>query len=190
MSNQFALQVTPELMYRLTQEERKPPKRRSARQKRESVSPLPAEQRLQADDQESLASSTIGVPGRDPYLPPFLGPQAPFGGLFGNPSQPATDFKKELAPVYQAIEESERIARKLHKRGDEELEKVKEMAVDLKEKQYRAPSHAPPCQSERAACVDCYTQNPKNPLLCAKVVQAFVGCSRHAQEEFIASGVS
>ncbi|KAL3685177.1 hypothetical protein R1sor_003199 [Riccia sorocarpa] len=188
MSNQFALQVTPELMYRLTQDERKPPRRR--RPKRDSVSPLPSEPSIQADDQESQASSTIGVPGRDPYLPPFLGPQAPFGGLFGAPAQPAADFKNELAPVYQAIEESERIAQKLHQKGDEELERVKELALELKDKQYKAPSHAPPCQSERAACVDCYKQNAKNPLLCAKVVQAFVGCSRQAQEEFIASAVS
>ncbi|BBM99201.1 hypothetical protein MPTK1_1g19560 [Marchantia polymorpha subsp. ruderalis] len=191
MSNPFALQVTPELMQRLTRDEKKPQRRRPAREKRESVSQLPSAQRIIKDDQDSQAiTSATGGPARDPFLPSFLGPQAPFGGIFGSPIPPAADFKKELAPVYQAIEESEKIAQKLHKQGDHELEKVKEMARELKDKQYRAPSHTPPCSSERAACVDCYKENQKNPLLCAKLVQAFVGCSRHAQEEFVASVVS
>ncbi|CAM6092936.1 unnamed protein product [Calypogeia fissa] len=188
MSNQFALQVTPELMQRLVdQGEKKPKRRRQAKEKPRpfsSLSSLPQEKIVEWHEPDAQqAPSAGGWPARDTLFPPF-------GGIFGAPlsvDPHAADLKKELAPVYQAIEESKQLGQRLQKQGDNELAKVQEMARDLQDKQYRAPSHAPPCSNERGKCIECYNGNQQNPLLCSKFVQAFVTCSRRAQEAFAAS---
>lgn len=108
-ANDLNLQVTPELMQRLVdQGEKKPTRRRQAKkQPKPPTSLLGQENTLQWHEANARqAPSAGGWPAGDAYLPPFA-------GIFGGPHSvepPAADLTKELAPVYQAIEQSVSLA--------------------------------------------------------------------------------
>lgn len=46
-----------------------------------------------------------------------------------------------------------------------------------------APSRAPPCQGEAAACLACYRESGEDALRCADAVDAYSRCAREAWAE-------
>jgi hypothetical protein len=119
-----------------------------------------------------------------PYYPQFL------SALPGIPKeqqiheQPSSAPTHDLVPIYEVLEATEKLGEKIQKQEEKELEKVKQLAQDLQDKQFRAPSYPIPCQSEKESCLQCYKGSIKSPLECAEVVRVFKECSQRVQQEF------
>ncbi|CAK9221975.1 unnamed protein product [Sphagnum jensenii] len=175
INDPFALQVTPELMLKLTKEHRQP---RKAAKPKQPPPPIVAPRQpvirrqmgMEVLDQEGGVSQEIPRP----FYPGFL---SALPGLQQN-----NDLKKELVPIYKILEESEKLGEKLQKQEEEELRKVKQLAQELQEKQFCAPSQPVPCTNEKEACIQCYRENSKNPLECANTVKLFKECSQRAHQ--------
>ncbi|KAH8968146.1 hypothetical protein BDL97_03G114500 [Sphagnum fallax] len=163
INDPFALQVTPELMLKLTKEHRQPRKAAKPKQPPPPSPPPPPivaprqpvirrQMGMEVLDQEGGVSQEIPRP----FYPGFL---SALPGLQQN-----NDLKKELVPIYKILEESEKLGEKLQKQEEEELRKVKQLAQELQEKQFCAPSQPVPCTNEKEACIQCYRENSKSLL--------------------------
>jgi len=80
----------------------------------------------------------------------------------------------------RALERSRRVGDMLLAREDEELEQIDQLAEEIIKKEYRSPSRERPCQSEAAACLQCYEMNSENPTVCETAVNAYSSCAREA----------
>ncbi|KAH9568997.1 hypothetical protein CY35_03G108800 [Sphagnum magellanicum] len=189
INDPFALQVTPELMLKLTKEHRQPRKAAKPKQPPPPSSPPPPivaprqpvirrQMGREVLDQEEGVSQEIPRP----FYPGFL---SALPGLQQN-----NDLKKELVPIYKILEESEKLGEKLQKQEEEELGKVKQLAQELQEKQFFAPSQPVPCTNEKEACIQCYRENSKNPLECANTVKLFKECSQRAHQSLLSQVAS
>jgi len=106
---------------------------------------------------------------------PGAGTEPPDAGAGPWPEDAGAD--EELA---RALAESERVGYFLFKREREEAAKVGALAAELIASEYMAPSAAPRCGPEQAACQACYLANPGDPLQCASQVDAFAQCAQAA----------
>ncbi|KAG7666893.1 hypothetical protein Ndes2526B_g04619 [Nannochloris sp. 'desiccata'] len=80
----------------------------------------------------------------------------------------------------RALERSHRVGDLLLAREDEELEQIDQLAEEIIKKENSQPSRARPCQSEAAACLQCYKLNSENPTVCESAVNAYSTCAREA----------
>lgn len=190
--------ITPRLIRRLRG---KPSKEERARQRK-------VKERTVAAGETSAGDRRRTNGGDEPALIPGPSSSFPFpGGLLPPLARPHGGFQegrevegrrkaelvqkrkeeleKELLPVKALLHEAEGLSESLRRSREEEAKIVESAAQDLHAKQYRAPSSPPPCVAERDSCVDCYHTNAKDPLACAKLVDAFVECSRQAQRDFV-----
>jgi hypothetical protein len=82
--------------------------------------------------------------------------------------------------LQRALERSHRLGDMLLAREDEELEQINQLAEEIIRKEYSSPSQERPCQSEAAACLQCYEINSENPTACEDAVNAYSMCAREA----------
>eukprot|EP00245_Coleochaete_scutata_P007468 TRINITY_DN22882_c0_g1_i1.p1 TRINITY_DN22882_c0_g1~~TRINITY_DN22882_c0_g1_i1.p1 ORF type:complete len:178 (+),score=27.72 TRINITY_DN22882_c0_g1_i1:92-625(+) len=135
-------------------------------------------------------------PQNPPLAPlPLIPPMSPSGLTFNFPGAMAGSSRlskeesqrdqrtKELTEsMRHALENTTSLANKLMASEEEEVERVKSLAQELHDKEFRAPSRPTRCQSEKDECVRCYQTNSQDVLRCAQVVSDFVSCSRRAQQ--------
>ncbi len=82
--------------------------------------------------------------------------------------------------LQRALERSHRVGDILLARENEELEQIDQLAEEIINKEYSSPSRERPCQSEAAACLQCYELNSENPTACEAAVNAYSLCAREA----------
>lgn len=82
--------------------------------------------------------------------------------------------------LQRALDRSHRVGDMLLAREDEEFEQIDQLAEEILKKEYSSPSRERPCQSEAAACLQCYEMNSENPTVCASAVDAYSSCAREA----------
>ena len=82
--------------------------------------------------------------------------------------------------LQRALERSHRVGDMLLAREDEEIQQIDQLAEEIINKEYKSPSRDRPCQSEAAACLQCYEANSENPTVCEDVVYAYSSCAREA----------
>ena len=87
------------------------------------------------------------------------------GGKVAGPSPDAA-----LAPQV-------RVGELLLRHEREETDAISHLAQELLEKEYRTPTRELRCSSERAACLQCYTDSAAGPLACTSQVEAFAKCA-------------
>ncbi|KAG0584043.1 hypothetical protein M758_3G181500 [Ceratodon purpureus] len=171
----FSLQVTSELMQKLTKENivaKEPAKGRKPTQK--AAAPKPSMKPVEPAPMNLKQDLSL------PYYPGFL---SSLPGM-NKPEVQTHEQTHDLVPIYKVLEETEKLGEKLQKQEEKELEKVKQLAQDLQDKQFRAPSYPIPCQTEKETCLQCYRGSTKSPLECAEAVRVFKECSQRVQQDF------
>lgn len=172
----FSLQVTSELMHKLTKENIVATQ--SLKGRKPTQRPAPLKPSSEPAESPKISKQDLQLP----YYPGFLSalPGIPKEQALEQPPKPTHD----LVPIYKVLEEAEKLSEKIQKQEEKELEKVKQLAQDLLDKQFRAPSHPIPCQTEKELCLQCYKGSTQSPLDCAEVVRVFKECSQRVQQDF------
>lgn len=169
-NNAFSLQVTNELVQKLAKENivAKRPARKAPAPK-PSVKPL-----------EAPLVTKQGLP-----LPFYRGFLSGVPGINKEQAyQQSQEQKHDLVPIYKVLEETENLNKKLQMQENSELEKVKQLAQELQDRQFRAPSYPIPCQAEKERCLQCYRGSPESPVECAEAVRMYKECSQRVQQDF------
>ncbi|KAK4527180.1 hypothetical protein GAYE_SCF35G5102 [Galdieria yellowstonensis] len=81
----------------------------------------------------------------------------------------------------------ERQQRKARQREERETALVQALVQDLQRSNFRPKMKTVLCESERKACMECYRENPSDPLRCAEAVKALSSCARKVQLERVST---
>lgn len=166
----FSLQVTNDLMQKLAKENIVP-----KRPAKKAPAPKPS---VKPSEAPLVSKQDLPLP----FYPGFL---SALPGISKEQGHQQTQKQiHDLGPIYKVVEESENLGEKLQKREKEELEKVKQLARELQDKQFRAPSYTIPCQAEKDRCLQCYRESAKSPLGCTEAVRIYKECAQRAQQSF------
>eukprot|EP00736_Rhodelphis_marinus_P008106 Rmarinus@m.22108 len=90
------------------------------------------------------------------------------------------------AAVRQKEEELERHLSSSSEDREVRMQKrVTELVQDLYSRQFRAPIGEVQCVQPRNAVLDCYRQNPDDPLACRDAVHDFLRCAAEVRDKYV-----
>ncbi|XP_020590272.1 uncharacterized protein LOC110031428 [Phalaenopsis equestris] len=172
MGESFTIQISTDLVRRLTNTDAKPKKSREAKPKASQDQLQPLGKKKLAPNAEKSSSPAMWHQQAPIYLPVPVSPSLP---------SPAT---AELEAIKSVLQESEKVVEKLEKQEINMVEELTQRAKELREKEFKLPYQKPmPCLNEREDCLQCYKENLKDPLKCASAVKKFADCALQARRE-------
>ncbi|MCO5559549.1 hypothetical protein L7F22_013150 [Adiantum nelumboides] len=185
MPGKFAIQIDPELIFKVTEPEKYEQQkridlfRRAHRPRRAIPAPEPRQ------PSETLA------PAEPPQLLHPVPPSDEFLAAANKPwhGRRHDDDNAALAPYRKAASECAQAVDILQKQEEKEREEVQRKAKELRSKQYQPPKPKPlPCPDEQKACIICLTENRSDPLKCQDAIKAYSLCAQQVRQHFVAAG--
>ncbi|THG22934.1 hypothetical protein TEA_026981 [Camellia sinensis var. sinensis] len=130
-----------------------------------------------ADDGEKSKKKTKRSKTKIPREPQQSQTKAHQKQISGDSEIPKLTALVESDAIRSAIQESEKVLEKLQKQEEVMVQEVTQRAKDLHDKEFKLPTQKPlPCLMEKNACFECYKENDKNPLKCAKARKFWRSC--------------
>ncbi|KAI5056084.1 hypothetical protein GOP47_0029605 [Adiantum capillus-veneris] len=176
MSGKFAIQIDPELVFKVTEPEM------YERQKRLLFRRTHRPRRPEPHQPSG------------PEEPPQLLHQTPSDGFLAAANKPwhghrHDDDNAALAPYRKVAAECAHAVESLRKQEEVEREEVQRRAKELQTKQYRPPEPKPfPCPDEQRACIKCLTENRDDPLRCQDAIKSYSLCAQQVRQCFVTAG--
>ncbi|KAI3900626.1 hypothetical protein MKW92_031195 [Papaver armeniacum] len=173
MGESFTIQISSNLVSQLTNTGDKS-KTKTRKPKPKTPTKVPKKQTVDSFEPHKGSSADAGWPLAAPIPPP------PALYLPITPQEiPPQVSNQELDAIRSTLKESEKVVERLHKQEENMLQEVTKKAKDLHDKEFKLPYQNPfLCLIEKEACLECYKENPKNPLICGEVVTKFKNCVR------------
>ncbi|XP_038988191.1 uncharacterized protein LOC103696699 [Phoenix dactylifera] len=169
MADSFTIQISSNLVNRLSGDENKMKKTKKPKPK-----VLQEPRQPQSKVKSAPSAPTSGSSGAWPLQTPMFLPVAP----------PPPVAIAELEAIRSVLRESERVVEKLEKQESNMLQELNQRAKELRDKEFSLPYQNPiPCTAQREACLQCYKEHAKDPLKCAQAVKNFADCARQARQQ-------
>ncbi|CAN1186041.1 hypothetical protein LINPERPRIM_LOCUS35991 [Linum perenne] len=171
----FTLNITKELVDRLTGNEEKA-KKRTRKPKPKVVPKEPRRPQTRPNEKsvhdESKPQKVPSAPGW-PIQPPIFLPA------------PAS---AELDAIRSVVQESEKVLEKLQKQEEHMVQEVTERAKDLHGKEFKLPYQKPmPCVADYEACRSCYKEHVNDILRCSPLTKSYYECVQRVKRQAAAS---
>ncbi|KAJ3683282.1 hypothetical protein LUZ60_013509 [Juncus effusus] len=164
MGDSYTIQISTKLINQLAQDEEKS-KRKTKKPMKKPKTPK---------DQNAPKPSPPPNPNPpQPTWPPLFLPVPP----------PVPAEIPEVESIRTVLKESEKVLEKLEVEESKMLEELNKRSKELREKEFKLPYQKEvPCVKERADCLECYKNYPKDPLKCAEFVKRFADCARKSRQ--------
>ncbi|RZC73322.1 hypothetical protein C5167_048803 [Papaver somniferum] len=178
MGESFTIQISSNLVSQLTNTGDKS-KKKTRKPKPKTPTKVPKKQTVDSFEPHKGSSADAGWTLPAPISPP------PALFLPITPQEvPPQVSNQELDAIRSTLKESEKVVERLQKQEENMLQEVTKKAKDLHDKEFKLPYQNPfLCLIEKEACLECYKENPKNPLICGEVVTRFKNCVRISAQQ-------
>lgn len=173
MGESFTIQISADLVRRLTNNDSKPKKSKKSKPKAShDQPPQPHGKTKPASIAEKSSSPPIWSQQKPIFLPAPVIPPVPSPAI------------AELETIKSVLQESEKVVEKLEKQENNMVQELTQRAKELREKEFKLPYQKPmPCLNEREDCLQCYREHLNDPLKCASAVKKFADCARQARQQ-------
>ncbi|KAI5068693.1 hypothetical protein GOP47_0017038 [Adiantum capillus-veneris] len=181
MSGRFAIQINPELIFKVTEPEM------YVRQKRVDLFRRTRRAEPVPEPHEPLEPLA-------PVEPPQPLHQTPSDGFLAAANKPwhghcHDDDNAALAPYRKVAAGCVHAVESLRNQEEVEREEVQRRAKELQSKQYHPPEPKPfPCPDEQRACIKCLTENRDDPLKCQDAIKSYSLCAQQVRQRFVTAG--
>ncbi|EOY24461.1 hypothetical protein QUC31_008771 [Theobroma cacao] len=170
----FSIQISTNLINRLTEDDEKLKKRTKKTKTRVPREPRRPQAKIDQKQISEDSEKQQGTTGTGWPVPP---------PLFLPVNQPPYPASAELDAIRSVVKESESVVEKLRKQEENMVQEVTQKAKDLHEKEFKLPDPKPmPCLVENNAWMACYKQNASDLTKCAPLAQNFADCARRVRQ--------